>query len=442
MPSRWSGRDTQTLSAVAMSALLLASAGKHFEDPGFFGPVVPDFLCRDDSGEQSNGPLAVLSREEWVAVSGLLEAGCRRRAPDPGDPPRRRRLRRGHVHRFLIADTSTPCAGPTARTGRPASAASTPCGCRCRRRSSPGPGADSARGTGPAVKLLQSPAVRVGLSISIATGLYGVSFGALSVTSGLDFWQTMALSLLLFSGGSQFAFIGVVAGGGSGVAAMGAATLLGMRNGIYGMQINALLQPRGWRRFAAAQRHHRRVHRHQHRADGSGSSRSAASGPPAWAIFVLWNLFTAVGALAGSALGDPKQWGLDGAAVAAFLGLLWPRLKGREPVAIAVVCALATVLAVPFVPAGVPILVAAVVAAAIGWFSHGRSDEGLEPDVDPYAEHHHRHTAAPATRGCRMNLWMWLLLACAARLRLEAAGLSGPGQPAARPPDVAGSPGP
>ena len=76
MPSRWSGRDTQTLSAVAMSALLLASAGKHFEDPGFFGPVVPDFLCRDDSGEQSNSPAAVLSREEWVALSGLLEAAA------------------------------------------------------------------------------------------------------------------------------------------------------------------------------------------------------------------------------------------------------------------------------------------------------------------------------------------------------------------------------
>jgi hypothetical protein len=95
-----------------------------------------------------------------------------------------------------------------------------------------------------------------------------------------------------------------------------------------------------------------------------------------------------VGALAGSGLGDPKQWGLDGAAVAAFLALLWPRLKGREPVAIAVVCAVATVVAVPFVPAGVPILVAAVVAAVIGWYSHGRSDEGLEPDVEPYREHH------------------------------------------------------
>jgi predicted branched-subunit amino acid permease len=240
------------------------------------------------------------------------------------------------------------------------------------------------------VKLLQSPAVRVGLSISIATGLYGISFGALGVTSGLDFWQTMALSLLLFSGGSQFAFIGVVAGGGSGVAAMGAATLLGMRNGIYGMQLNALLQPRGWRKFAAA---HATID--ESTATSTGQTDPAEQKRGFWTaglgIFVLWNVFTAVGALAGSALGDPKQWGLDGAAVAAFLGLLWPRLKGREPVAIAVVCALATVLAVPFVPAGVPILTAAFVAAAIGWFSHGRSDEGLEPDVDPYAEHHHEH---------------------------------------------------
>src|SRR5688572_17531312 len=102
-------------------------------------------------------------------------------------------------------------------------------------------------------QLLKSPAVRVGLSISIATGLYGISFGALSVASGLDFWQTMALSLLLFSGGSQFAFIGIVGGGGSGAAAMGAATLLGMRNGIYGMQMNALLRPSGWRKYVAAQ---------------------------------------------------------------------------------------------------------------------------------------------------------------------------------------------
>jgi uncharacterized membrane protein len=76
MPFRWSGRATHTMSAAALSALLLACAGKRFREPEFFEPMVPEFLCRDDSGERANGPHAVLSREEWVAASGLLEVGC------------------------------------------------------------------------------------------------------------------------------------------------------------------------------------------------------------------------------------------------------------------------------------------------------------------------------------------------------------------------------
>lgn len=246
-----------------------------------------------------------------------------------------------------------------------------------------------------AVKLRASPAVKVGISISIATGLYGISFGALSVTSGLNLWQTMALSLLLFSGGSQFAFIGVVAGGGSGIAAMSAATLLGMRNGIYGMQLNALMRPTGWRKYVGAQ-----LTIDESTATSTGQADPAEQRRGFWTagigIYVLWNIFTLIGALAGSGLGDPRQWGLDGAAVAAFLALLWPRLKGREPVAIAVACAVATVIAVPFVPPGVPILVAAVVAALAGWLSHGRRDEGLEPDIEPYAHPAGRHARGNA----------------------------------------------
>lgn len=234
-------------------------------------------------------------------------------------------------------------------------------------------------------KLRNSPGARVGLSIAIATGLYGVSFGALSVASGLDVWQTMALSLLLFSGGSQFAFIGVIAGGGNPIAAASAAALLGIRNAVYGMQMNALLHPRGWRRFVAAH-----VTIDESLATSTGQTDPVEQKRGFWVaglgIFVLWNVCTVVGALAGDALGDPKQWGLDGAAVAAFLALLWPRLKSREAAAIAVVCALATVLAVPFVPPGIPILIAAVVAGAIGWFGYrrGPEGEGLEPDIDPY----------------------------------------------------------
>jgi predicted branched-subunit amino acid permease len=238
--------------------------------------------------------------------------------------------------------------------------------------------------------LRDSPAVRIGLSIAVATGLYGVSFGALGVASGLSVWQTIALSTLMFTGGSQFAFIGVISGGGTGAAAFGAAALLGIRNAVYGMQMNRMLRLTGWRRFVAAQ-----VTIDESTATASGQTDPGEQRRGFWTaglgIYVLWNLFTALGAVLGDALGDPRRWGLDGAAVAAFLGLLWPRLSAREPVALAVVCALATALAVPFVPPGVPIILAAAVAAIWGWFSRGPAEEGLEPDIDP-----HQYEQTPA----------------------------------------------
>ncbi len=232
------------------------------------------------------------------------------------------------------------------------------------------------------MSLRDSPAVRIGLSIAVATGLYGVSFGALGVASGLTVWQTIALSLLMFTGGSQFAFIGVVSGGGTGAAAFGAAALLGVRNAVYGMQMNRMLRLRGWRRFVGAQ-----ITIDESTATAAGQIEADEQRRGFWTaglgIYVLWNVFTAIGALLGDALGDPRRWGLDGAAVAAFLGLLWPRLRAREPVALAIVCALVTVLVVPLTPPGVPILVAAFVAGVWGWFSRGAAREGLEPDVDP-----------------------------------------------------------
>lgn len=230
-----------------------------------------------------------------------------------------------------------------------------------------------------------TPAVRIGLSIAVATGLYGISFGALAVASGFSLAQTAMLSLLMFTGGSQFAFIGVIGAGGGGAAAFGAATLLGVRNAVYGAQINRMLRPRGARKLLAAQ-----VTIDESAATAASQSEPREQRRGFWVagigVYLFWNLFTLLGALLGDALGDPRQWGLDGAAVAAFLGLLWPRLRSREPVAIAVVCALATMLALPWLPPGVPILLAATIAAVWGWFGRGPADEGLEPDVSPDAD--------------------------------------------------------
>lgn len=216
-----------------------------------------------------------------------------------------------------------------------------------------------------------TPAVRMGISIALAVGVYGVSFGALAVAAGLSVWQACALSALMFTGGSQFAFIGVVAGGGTLPAATAAASLLGVRNAVYGVQLNAMLRPRGPIRAL-----------HAHLTIDESTATAVAQEDPDeerrgfWTagvgVWLLWNLFTLVGALLGERIGDPAVWGLDGAAVAAFLGLLWPRLHGRDPIAIAVAAAAVTIVAVPLVPPGIPIIVAAAAAAAMAAVQHRR----------------------------------------------------------------------
>jgi predicted branched-subunit amino acid permease len=208
--------------------------------------------------------------------------------------------------------------------------------------------------------------VRQAVSVAVATGLYGVSFGALAVASGLSVVQSCLLSLLLFSGGSQFALIGILGGGGTAAAAVGASSLLGLRNALYGLQLAPTMHATGWRRLVVAQ-----VTIDESTAVAVAQSDTSLRRIGFWitglGIYLGWNLMTLAGALAGNALGDPKQYGLDAAASAAFLGLLWPRLRSREPIAIAIVAAVVTTLLVPAVPQGIPVLVAAAVGAVIAW---------------------------------------------------------------------------
>ncbi|WP_255366716.1 AzlC family ABC transporter permease [Cellulomonas sp. KH9] len=216
-----------------------------------------------------------------------------------------------------------------------------------------------------------SAARRQAVSVSLATGLYGISFGALSVAAGLSVPQTMALSLLMFSGGSQFAFIGVVGGGGALGAAVASAALLGARNGLYGAQLTPLLDLPWSRRLPAAQ-----LTIDESTAVATAQPTRAAARVGFWwtgvGVYLLWNLFTLLGALAGDRLGDPRAYGLDAAAAAAFLALVWPRLAGRAAQAVAgaaVVVALATT---SLLPAGVPVLLAALAAVVVGLVTTGR----------------------------------------------------------------------
>ena len=95
---------------------------------------------------------------------------------------------------------------------------------------------------------------REGLGVALATSAYGISFGALAVASGLDIWQTCVLSLLMFTGGSQFAFIGVIGAGGvaAAPAAIASSGLLGVRNVAYGLRMAPVVGTSPWRRIVAA----------------------------------------------------------------------------------------------------------------------------------------------------------------------------------------------
>jgi predicted branched-subunit amino acid permease len=208
--------------------------------------------------------------------------------------------------------------------------------------------------------------MRTSLGVGVATGAYGLSFGALGTASGLSVVQTCALSVLMFSGGSQFALIGVLGGGGSGVSGSASAVLLGARNALYGARLAPVLGLHGVRRVLGAQLV----------VDESTAValRYETEGVPAarlgfWAtglaIFTLWNLSTLIGAVLGNAIGDPRDYGLDAAAPAAFLALLAPRLRGRSAWFTAVAGAAVAIAAVPLVPAGVPVLFAALVPVVV-----------------------------------------------------------------------------
>jgi predicted branched-subunit amino acid permease len=206
--------------------------------------------------------------------------------------------------------------------------------------------------------------VRDALGIAIATGAYAVSFGAISTAAGLSIPQTCALSVLIFSGASQFALVGVLASGGGAVAAAATATLLGSRNALYGLRLAGLLRVRGLRRFAAAQLV---IDESTAMAVGRDNERAGRLG--FWAtglsVFALWNLGTLAGVLGAQALDDPRLLGLDAAVPAAFLALLAPRMRTRGPWSIALAAAAVALVAAPFVPAGVPVLLAAVAAAVL-----------------------------------------------------------------------------
>lgn len=214
----------------------------------------------------------------------------------------------------------------------------------------------------------RSRIIRDGLGVGLATGVYGVSFGAVSVASGLSVLQTCALSLLVFTGASQFALVGVIAAGGAPLSGAATALLLGTRNTLYGLRLAPLLRWSGVRRAGAA---HLLIDESTAMSVTRDSTQAARTGflATGGSIFVLWNLATLVGAVAGEAIGDPRTYGLDAAVGAAFLALLWPRLSDSRNRVVAVLAVAVALSLLTVTAAGIPVLAAGAVALLAGLVS-------------------------------------------------------------------------
>jgi predicted branched-subunit amino acid permease len=217
------------------------------------------------------------------------------------------------------------------------------------------------------VSRIESTTLRDSLSVSITVGAYGTAFGAAAVANGFSLLQTCLLSLLTFSGASQFAVIGVLGAGGGALSGIATASLLGIRNGVYGVIMAPRLKVKGFKRIIAAQI---TIDESTAVALGQEGRGEKAMRQGFWltgfGVFIFWNLFTVAGALGAQAMGDIRAWGLDSAVPAAFLGLVWPRLKTNRDRALAVGCMIFALAMTPILPAGLPIIATAFIAVAVG----------------------------------------------------------------------------
>ncbi|MEU8681982.1 AzlC family ABC transporter permease [Streptomyces sp. NPDC048611] len=206
--------------------------------------------------------------------------------------------------------------------------------------------------------------IRDALGVGVAVGLSGFAFGVTAAGAGLGLLQTCALSLLVFTGASQFALVGALAAGGNPLTAAAGAFFLGARNAFYGLRLSAVL---GYRSTVKPLAAHWVIDETSAVTLAQPDRRTARLGftVAGLTLYTLWNLTTLAGALGAEALGDTEAWGLDAAGPAVFLALLAPMPKDtveRVAAGLAVVLVLVTL---PLLPTGVPVLAAALAAPAV-----------------------------------------------------------------------------
>ncbi|MEN9504640.1 MAG: hypothetical protein RI958_566 [Actinomycetota bacterium] len=198
--------------------------------------------------------------------------------------------------------------------------------------------------------------VAASVALGAAVGVFGISFGVGAVSAGATLAQACVMSLLVFTGASQFSAVSVIGAGGTAAAALGGAMVLAARNGVYALTMGRRVDGPIHRRLVAAQ-----LTIDESTAMSVAQDDPAAQRAAFWitglSVYVFWNLGTLIGALIGTSV-DPQTFGLDAAFPAGFVFMVWPLLRTRRGLVAAALGAAICLVLTPFTPIGVPILCA------------------------------------------------------------------------------------
>ena len=207
--------------------------------------------------------------------------------------------------------------------------------------------------------LTHPSSVRDGIAIGVTTGVIGVVYGVLARGAGLGLVQTCAMSLIMFTGASQFTLVSLVRAGAGPWSMLIPTVLLSARNALYGPVVRRFFDhslrgstPIG---LAAAQ-----LMIDESTGVGAAQDTQPARRVGFWAggigVYVFWNLGTLLGATIGASV-NPDALGLDAAFPASFIALVLPHLRTQPGRAAALIGAIASMVSIPLVPSGAPIVV-------------------------------------------------------------------------------------
>jgi 4-azaleucine resistance transporter AzlC len=214
----------------------------------------------------------------------------------------------------------------------------------------------------------------------LAVWFIGLSYGAIAVASGFPLWVPAAQSVLVLAGASEFLFIGIVAAGGNPLAAAAAGLLVNARHLPYGLALPDMTGPdmtgpdmTGPGR-PATRRMKRLLGSHVMNDESVVFALAQEDLPRKraayWAcglgVLLCWPAGAVLGALIGSVIGNTSAFGLDAMFPAVILALIVPALRDRRLRRAAVTGAVIALAAAPFLPAGLPELLALLAVLTIG----------------------------------------------------------------------------